>query len=140
MTRSFQSKPSKLQLICLVLPCAVLTVYCFLSKMAIASLCCFVMLALFVERLIHTRYELTDDGQLVISTGRFSRTRTIEVIKIERIEVIRVHFPITLIKSDGVLITYDSGRQTILSPSVPEEFCRALLKAKEEAEAKKEGK
>lgn len=131
MTRTFHPHLNKTLLLCCLLPCTVLAVYCFLAKLALLALVFFVMMAFCVERLVHTEFTLSDDGKLTISHGRFSRPKKIHVERIERIEMLHATFPARLWHSDAVLLTYDGGRQLVLAPNTPEEFCRTLLKAQE---------
>jgi hypothetical protein len=131
MTRTFHPHLSKTLLVCCLLPCTVLAVYCFLAKLALLALLFFVMMVFCVERLVHTEFTLSDDGKLTISHGRFSRPKTIDAGGVERIELLHATFPARLWCGDAVLLTYDGGRQLVLAPNTPEEFARALLLAKE---------
>ena len=81
-----------------------------------------------IERLIHTTYTLTDDGRLLISHGRFSRTKTVpldNIASVERASTMRIAGRGWL---RCVLVRCKDGRCHTLFPVKEEEFLKTLAR------------
>lgn len=67
----------------------VLTGGVFLSFFYRLGLCAgltLLLLVVVVERIVHTAYTLTADGRLVVSHGRFSRPKVVDLRRVRRVE------------------------------------------------------
>ena len=91
-------------------------------------LAAFMMLLLIVviEQVIHTTYTVTPDGKLVLSFGRFSRSKEIlmkDITSVERASSMQVgRFAVMRY----VLVKYGEGKCAVLLPVKEEEFIRLL--------------
>ena len=77
-----------------------------------------------VERIIHTTYTLTTDGWLVISQGRFARTRRFRVGDIWRMEHCTRLFGLV----SYLLICYGDRHHVAVMPDNEEAFVREVEK------------
>ena len=91
-----------------------------------------ILLLHFIEKIIHTTYTLTTDGQLIIYEGRFSRRRERSLAEIVSVECrssmqvggrALVHY---------VLVVYKDGKHDALQPTNEKEFVRILEKRRKE--------
>ncbi len=86
------------------------------------------MLLVVIEQIIHTRYTVTGDGILEISTGRFARKKVIPISEITAIR--KCHsmkfgrFSVT----EYVLIEYGKGKFVSVMPVKEREFVELLEK------------
>ena len=96
--------------------------------------CKYILLAVFmmlllivvIEQVIHTTYTVTPDGKLVLSFGRFSRSKEIlmkDITSVERASSMQVgRFAVMRY----VLVKYGEGKCVVLLPVKEEEFIRLL--------------
>lgn len=86
------------------------------------------LLVLVVERIIHTTYTLTADGRMVVSHGRFSRTKVVDLRHVRRVERCR------RLRVGGhslfacLMVVCDDERCVAVMPVDEEEFVRELSK------------
>lgn len=87
------------------------------------------LLVLAIERILHTTYRLTQDDQLILSYGRFSRIKTISLQEINSIECgsyLKIgRFAILRY----VLVKYGAnGKHAVLFPVKEDSFLKAIRK------------
>lgn len=91
---------------------------------------CMLLFILLIERMAHTTYMLTTNGQLTISSGRFTKSKTIRIKDIQSIE------KRSSVKIAGfsvlnyILIGYNSGQYISVLPAKEQEFIHTLEKIK----------
>lgn len=92
-------------------------VYCLWVKYILIAVLWGILLLHFIEKIIHTTYTLTTDGQLIIYEGRFSRRRERSLAEIVSVECrssmqvggrALVHY---------VLVVYKDGKHDALQPT-----------------------
>lgn len=132
MIRTFHSKISKVALFFCLLPSTVLAVYFFWVKIPLAALVFMLFMVAIVERMIHTSFTLTDDGKLILSKGRFSSKIILLLQDIEKVEVHKPSSINLLYKDEVVVLSCKNGKQIYITPVPVREFCRFLLKKKDE--------
>ena len=107
-------------------------VYCLWVKYILIAVLWGILLLHFIEKIIHTTYTLTTDGQLIIYEGRFSRRRERSLAEIVSVECrssmqvggrALVHY---------VLVVYKDGKHDALQPTNEKEFVRILEKRRKE--------
>ena len=128
MERTFHRKASIASLI-FIGALALLTFYFFWQGKGWNILCGIALLlltAISIERLIHTTYFFTEDGQLVINSGRASKRHTIAIKNIERITSQRALFGIVRY----LLIEYDTGKLRSIQPENEAAFIEEFKKLK----------
>ena len=106
--RTYQHRVTAASVAVIVL-IAGLALYFFLSREAALSLVALLLIGIdvvMIERVIHTEYVLTDDGNLVIDRGRFARPTVIPLSGIVRMEQRRHPF----LGMHYVLIEYGAGK------------------------------
>ena len=79
-----------------------------------------------IEGLIHTAYTITDDGKLVITQGRFSKTKEIKVAEVTKVQQTEGRL------THGVDVWYGQHGYVKLYPVNEEEFIHVLEKRKKE--------
>ena len=87
-----------------------------------------------IERIIHSTYTLTADGNLVIYNGRFQKEKTIPLSRITDVELKRLFGLKHLRFTRYVLVHYDNDKVIDLLPEKPEEFMNALVRRLEHKE------
>ncbi|NDV80591.1 PH domain-containing protein [Bacteroides sp. 51] len=96
------------------------------DKSIILAAICMIMLVLLIERFIHTTYTITTDGRLILSSGRFSKPKTIwlkDIISVERRTSVRIgNFSVL----QYVMIGYGAGRYLSVLPLKEQEFIDLL--------------
>lgn len=84
------------------------------------------MLLVVIEQIIHTRYTVTGDGILEISTGRFARKKVIPIGEVTAVRKYRSmkfgRFSVT----DYLLIEYGAGKFASVMPAKEQEFVALL--------------
>ncbi len=65
------------------------TLWAFWVKLILPASITLLLVVVLIERIIHTTYTITTDGQLVVCHGRFSPIRKIALTDIRRIEKVR---------------------------------------------------
>ena len=106
---------------------AALALFFFWQRTGVAALlgtALFALCALVVERLVHTEYVLSYDGQLVVRRGRWSAEKTIPLTDI--VEVKKVTAMMGLLKY--VLVVYGAGHHVALQPAHAETFIEEIEK------------
>ena len=98
-------------------------------RMSIAALPVMMMLVISIERVIHTEYVFTEKGTLIISRGRFARTVTIDLAKVNGIRQVRN------VWGRWLVIECADGSRTAVQPRNEGEFIRMIYKAKDNEEA-----
>ena len=104
MNRIFHARIAMGQYLFLIL-IGILAVYMLWYKSPFLAAIFMLWLVVIIEKLIHTTYTVTPDGKLVLSFGRFCRSK----------EILRY-----------VLVKYGEGKCAVLLPVKEEEFIRLL--------------
>lgn len=102
------------------------------DKNIILAAICMVLLVVLIERFINTTYTITGNGQLILSSGRFSKPKTIwlkDIISVERRNSVKIG---TFSVLRYVLIGYGAGRYLSILPLKEEEFIDLLEKKRKE--------
>lgn len=123
MNRIFHARIAAIHYLALLL-FASLAVYGFLERSVVFAFPAMLLLVLMVERLIHTTYTVTQQGTLLVDRGRFSRTRTIPIADITRVERRTTCFSLM----HYVVVEWGAGRYETLLPVKEEEFVKLLGK------------
>lgn len=125
MNRIFHARIAWGQYLFLILAAAI-TFYNLWEKNIILAVIFMLLLVINIERLIHTTYTITADGKLVLSFGRFSRNREIQlkdITSVGRACSMRIG---KFAMMRYVLIRYGKGKCEGLLPVKEEEFIRLL--------------
>lgn len=128
MTRTFHAKLDKKTLLFCLLPSTIMAVYFFWIKWPLPAFVFMVFMVIIVERLIHTVYVVTDDGRLIISKGRFSRSVVINLSDIKSVEPVKTSAIFPFRRNDVVGITLKDGAIRLVSPFPADEFCHFVMK------------
>ena len=103
-----------------------LAIYMLWDKYILPAALFMLWLIVIIEKLIHTTYTVTPDGKLVLSFGRFSRSKEIlmkDITSVERASSMQVgRFAVMRY----VLVKYGEGKCAVLLPVKEEEFIRLL--------------
>ncbi len=125
MNRIFHARIAAGQYLSLAMV-GVLTVFMLWYKHPLLAAVCMLWLVVIIERLIHTAYTVTPDGKLVLSFGRFSRSKEIllkDITSVERSSSMRIgKFAVMRY----VLIKYGEGKCVALLPVKEDEFVRLM--------------
>ena len=117
MNRIFHARIAMGQYLFLIL-IGILAVYMLWYKSPFLAAIFMLWLVVIIEKLIHTTYTVTPDGKLVLSFGRFSRSKEIlmkDITSVERASSMQVG-----------LVKYGEGKCVVLLPVKEEEFIRLL--------------
>lgn len=85
-----------------------------------------VLLVFLIERFIHTTYTITADGRLVISSGRFSKSKMIWLKDITSVVNRKSVSVLNLSMLHYIMIGYGGGRYVSLLPLKELEFVTLL--------------
>ena len=125
MNRIFHARIAMGQYLFLIL-IGILAVYMLWYKSPFLAAIFMLWLVVIIEKLIHTTYTVTPDGKLVLSFGRFSRSKEIlmkDITSVERASSMQVgRFAVMRY----VLVKYGEGKCAVLLPVKEEEFIRLL--------------
>ncbi len=125
MNRIFHARIAMGQYLFLIL-IGILTVYMLWSKLSLPAALFMLWLVVIIEKLIHTTYTVTPDGKLMLSFGRFSRSKEIlikDIASVERASSMQIgRFAVIRY----VLVKYGEGKCAVLLPVKEEEFIRLL--------------
>lgn len=102
------------------------------DKSIILAAICMIMLVLLIERFIHTTYTITKDGKLIISSGRFSKPKTIwlkDILSVERRNSVKI---VGFSVLRYVMIGYGAGRYLSVLPLKEQEFIDLLERKRKE--------
>lgn len=127
MDRVFQSKVDFSSYLLLAFALTA-TVWAMWNKTGLIYAPCIVLVALIVERIIHTQYVVTADGHLVIQRGRLSKDKTLSIQSIARIDqVARFHIGR---KSFGqyLIVVMSGGEQVAIRPKYESAFVEHITK------------
>lgn len=130
MNRIFHVRITWYQYLYLILLGA-LSFFLLWDKNIILAAICMILLVFLIERFIHTTYTITTDGQLILSTGRFSKPKVIwmkDITSVEQRNSVKIG-TFSLLKY--VLIGYGTGKYVSVVPIKEIEFVRVLLERKE---------
>jgi len=131
MNRIFHVRIAWYQYLYLILLGA-LSFFLLWDKSIILAAICMIMLVLLIERFIHTTYTITADGQLILSSGRFSKAKTIwlkDIISVERRNSVKIGSFSVL---RYVMIGYGAGRYLSVLPLKEQEFIDLLERKRKE--------
>ena len=109
MNRTFHQKFSYHGLVAVVI-IAAMALWCFLARTGLSpvlGLCCMLVGAAAVDRMVNTTYVFTPDGMLVISRGRLGKKLLIPVDSIMAARKIRAG----IVTAPHILIEYGSKRR-----------------------------
>lgn len=134
MTRTFHAKLDKKTLFFCLLPSTIMAVYFFWIKWPLPAFVFMIFMVIIVERLIHTAYVVTDDGRLIISKGRFSRSVVIDLSDIKSVESVKASAIFPFRRNDVVSISLKDGAVRFISPFPADEFCLFIMKQVKEKE------
>lgn len=104
-----------------------MTIWALWNRHILLALLMVAILIVSIEKLIHTTYTITSDGNLVLYHGRFMPGKTIpllEVTKVERVYQIRL-FGVGLMRC--VLVHYNNKTEALM-PVKEEEFIEVINK------------
>ena len=125
MNRIFHARIAVGQYLFIILAGA-MAVYGLWEKNILIAVLFMLLLVVSIEKLIHTTYTVTPDGKLVLSFGRFSRSKEIlmkDITSVERASSMQVgRFAVMRY----VLVKYGEGKCAVLLPVKEEEFIRLL--------------
>ena len=125
-TRTFQHRVTIVAMVTIIL--VAVAALCFLMlRTRQGAILGFFLICLDVaaiERVIHTSYTFTDNGQLLISRGRFARQRVIPVNEIIKAE--ERQSPLRTTRY--ILIEYGNHRLTSAQPDNPTDFLSEIIK------------
>ena len=125
MNRIFHARIAAGQYLFVALAGAI-AVYGLWEKNILIAVLFMLLLVVSIEKLIHTTYTVTPDGKLVLSFGRFSRSKEIlmkDITSVERASSMQVgRFAVMRY----VLVKYGEGKCAVLLPVKEEEFIRLL--------------
>jgi len=96
------------------------------DKSIILAAICMVMLVFLIERFIHTTYTITPDGHLILSSGRFAKSKSIwlkDIVSVERRDSVKI-MGFSILRY--VMIGYGSGRYLSILPLKEKEFVDLL--------------
>ena len=101
------------------------------KNIALAAVCMILLIRL-IERFIYTTYTITTDGQLILSTGRFSKPKTVwvkDIVSVERRTSVKIgRFAILRY----ILIGSNNGGYMSVLPIKEQEFIDLLDKRRSE--------
>ncbi len=104
-----------------------MTIWALWDKHILLALVMAVILIVSIEKLIHTTYTLTSDGNLVLFYGRFMSGKTIplqEITKVERVCQIRL-FGVGLMRC---VLVHHGNKAEALMPVKEEDFIEVINK------------
>lgn len=100
---------------------ALLGLWCFLNRsglLPLGGLCCMLLGAAMVDRLVNSDYTFTPDGRLTLRRGRLAKPLVIPVEQIIKTTRRRG----TLFVAPHIIIEYGAGHMTYAQPADPEGF------------------
>lgn len=98
-------------------------------KAAVHAVILMLLLVAVIERIIHTTYTLTADGRLVVSHGRFSRSKAIALTDIRRVEKCRLLRWKRKCLMSYLLVIYGAGEKGLaVMPVNEDDFLETLTK------------
>lgn len=103
----------------------------FWDRSWVAILVCVAFEVWLIDEMVHTRYVITEEGFLVIESGRFFKPVAIEILQIAEVKKSKSLISSPALSTDRLKIVYrkKSFKSSMLvSPKSKEEFVRCLLK------------
>lgn len=122
MNRIFHYRVTAIDMSAIVLM-ALLSFYFFWMLRVVVALPVAAVWVLMVERVLHTTYTFTPEA-LVVSGGRFSRTRSIAYADVSRCQTMTNCFGLV----GYVLVEYGKGRSLSLKPQMEQLFVDEMTK------------
>lgn len=131
MDRVFSSK-TEISSYLLLLFALTATVWAMWNKTGLVYAPCLVLVALIVERIIHTRYVVTADGHLVVEKGRLAKNKKLSLRNINRIDQV-CRFSIGCwAYGKYLIIVMDNGEQVPVRPKNESDFVTLITKRRRE--------
>ena len=134
MNRTFHVKISGTTHLFLILFTLIMLVAFWYKGAALIGMFFAMIVIINIERIIHSTYTLTADGNLVIYNGRFQKEKNIPLSRITDVELKRLFGLKHLRFTRYVLVHYDNDKVIDLLPEKPEEFMNALVRRLEHKE------
>lgn len=122
MNRTFHVKISGTTHLFLILFTLIMLVAFWYKGAALIGMFFAMIVIINIERIIHSTYTLTADGNLVIYNGRFQKEKNIPLSRITDVELKRLFGLKHLRFTRYVLVHYDNDKVIDLLPEKPEEF------------------
>lgn len=127
MDRIFHIRTPYAQILFLIL-LSILGFYFLWIQSGILAAVVMVLLIVVIERIINSQYIITQEGQLIVSKGRFSKKRIIPIADITEIEKYRSMNFGKFHLEEYLLVKYLPDRHIALMPIKEEEFLNELAK------------
>lgn len=127
MNRVFHARITWYHYLFLILVGA-LAFYLLWIKAIIVAAICMVFLVFLIERSIHTTYTVTADNKLIISAGRFSKTKTIPINTILSVERGKSASFGGSSLTNFLLVQYGDGKYVSILPIKEREFMELINK------------
>ena len=134
MNRTFHVKISGTTHLFLILFTLIMLVAFWYKGAALIGMFFAMIVIINIERIIHSTYTRTADGNLVIYNGRFQKEKNIPLSRITDVELKRLFGLKHLRFTRYVLVHYDNDKVIDLLPEKPEEFMNALVRRLEHKE------
>ena len=131
MDRVFSSK-TEISSYLLLLFALTATIWAMWNKTGLVYAPCLVLVALIVERIIHTRYVVTADGHLVVEKGRLSKNKTLSLQNINRIDQVSRFSIGSMVFGQYLIIVMDNGEQVPVRPKNENDFVTLITKRRRE--------
>jgi len=125
MNRTFHVRITWYQYLYLIL-LGGLSFFLLWDKSIILAAICMVLLVFLIERFIHTTYTITNDGQLIISSGRFRKSKNIWLKDITSVLQRKSVNILGFSMLRYVMIGYGADRYVSLLPLKETEFVHLL--------------
>ena len=87
MNRTFQARVTLPEILLLILLSGV-SIWCLWTRMIVIAIFFLLFLLVLIEKIIHTQYVLTPDGNLIIDSGRFLKKKIISLETVASIEAV----------------------------------------------------
>lgn len=105
-----------------------MALYFLWNMMPLCGVAMLLLLIVAIERVIHTTYTITTDGRLLISYGRFQRTKEIPLHDIRRVEKLRCFRIGRSCLITYLLVIYGNEKHVTVMPVKEDEFLETLQK------------
>lgn len=136
MHRVFQSKV-ELSTYLLLAFALTATVWGMWTKTALVFAPCLILVALLVERIIHSQYVVSHD-KLVIQHGKLSRDKTINLASINRIDQVNRFRTSSKVFGQYLVLVLSNGEQIALRPKNESDFVEFITKCRRRIDSSQE--
>lgn len=92
-----------------------------------------ILASVMIERIIHSRYVIDSNNGLTIHQGKFSRTQTIPLEQILRVDIIRWPSIGKFVLRRYLLLVLHNGREVPVSPTREDEFVDCIMRMRKKA-------